>query len=484
MLNNSRINILIIAIICLILIINTASVYAKSDEEIIKENRNAIVIIVNNTGKPKYLGLGFIINSEGLVLTNSHVIGSENFHIKDLKNNLYEVDKLIFRDSKRDLVLMQLADVSNMPAVELGDSKTLNLGDRITTIGNYNFKKGNFVSAKTNVGKMVNLPSQEQNRIMVESALALPMIVEGSPIFDRKGKVVGILTRSSDFDDALAPYAIAINDLHRYRNQIRSYLKDSSQSVKVSKVKFKVREEDKEVEIEKREKIKEETTIKAIDKNDNKLKQSQKDQDKQINKNTNNKSPLLSRIFDKNVLKKEDRTKVNKNNNKQSNHIDKNAKSESIIKPEKQKSEPDKIAINDIKLAERSGKIPKTRSNFGIDLSGYWFDVATGLNLQVEQKDSTILITTVVSDVASKRIYNLQGVFKKDGSIYVGKIENTLNCNNSCKMSEPAEIYTWDDSKISLRVNTVYDYNCKTCSHPSSIDWQDRVWLRKAVTKN
>ena len=241
MLRSSTVTILIVIIINQMAFMMPVNAQNVNSGVIIKKSLPAMATILSPRGKQRLMGFGVIINPCGLVLTNSHIIGTSDFVIADQQGNEYEIEKLIFKDLKRDLALIKLSNATDMPVVELGDSNKVKIGDKLTTC--MGLKKEEITPGNTIVKKMINIPSQSKNIIQLESVNVIPAILEGTPIFDEDGKVVGILSSANDDTNMLGPYAIAINDLHNYKEVIRSNSRCTGNTISVKKPSNKYVEE-------------------------------------------------------------------------------------------------------------------------------------------------------------------------------------------------------------------------------------------------
>ncbi len=86
--------------------------------------------------KQRALGSGVIIDSEGLVLTNNHVVaGADEIQVK-LKGGKVLKAKIIGRDKKTDLALIKVDTDDDLPVLEMGDSERIRVGDWVLAIGN------------------------------------------------------------------------------------------------------------------------------------------------------------------------------------------------------------------------------------------------------------------------------------------------------------------------------------------------------------
>ena len=80
-------------------------------------------------------GTGVILSSDGLILTNTHVIeGCDRATVTLYNDQVYDA-KLVGADTISDIALLKI-EAKGLPVVELGDSSTLRVGDRVAAIGN------------------------------------------------------------------------------------------------------------------------------------------------------------------------------------------------------------------------------------------------------------------------------------------------------------------------------------------------------------
>ena len=82
------------------------------------------------------LGSGVIVDASGLVVTNFHVIeGMTSVKVALADRHEYEAD-IVLRDQRTDLAVLRLKGASALPAMELGDSDALEVGDLALALGN------------------------------------------------------------------------------------------------------------------------------------------------------------------------------------------------------------------------------------------------------------------------------------------------------------------------------------------------------------
>lgn len=156
------------------------------------------------------LGSGFIISSDGYILTNNHVINNASEIIVRLNDRRELEAKVIGADKSSDLALLKV-NAKNLPTVETGDSSKLEVGEWVMAIGSpfgfdYSVTAG-IVSAK---GR--SLPN-ESYVPFIQTDVAINPGNSGGPLFNLAGKVVGInsqiYTRSGGFMGV--SFAIPIN---------------------------------------------------------------------------------------------------------------------------------------------------------------------------------------------------------------------------------------------------------------------------------
>ncbi len=82
------------------------------------------------------LGSGFVIDTDGYILTNNHVVENADEIVVRLDNEQEHKAKVVGSDPKTDLALIKIDNAAGSPPVPLGDSDTLRVGDWVMAIGN------------------------------------------------------------------------------------------------------------------------------------------------------------------------------------------------------------------------------------------------------------------------------------------------------------------------------------------------------------
>ena len=136
------------------------------------------------------LGSGFILDKEGYILTNNHVVeGADEVKVK-LSDGKESKAKVIGRDPRTDLALIKIdADKSLVP-LPLGDSDKLEVGDWVVAIGNP-FGLGNTVTAGIVSAKFRQLGMGSYDNFIQTDASINPGN-SGGPLINTAGEAVGI----------------------------------------------------------------------------------------------------------------------------------------------------------------------------------------------------------------------------------------------------------------------------------------------------
>ncbi|EXJ14710.1 HtrA protease/chaperone protein [Imhoffiella purpurea] len=135
------------------------------------------------------LGSGFIVSSDGYVLTNSHVVESADEIIVRTSDRREFVAKLIGTDKRSDIALLKV-DGDGLPTARIGSSKDLLVGEWVLAIGSpFGFESSataGIVSAK---GR--SLPS-ENYVPFIQTDVAINPGNSGGPLFNLDGEVIGV----------------------------------------------------------------------------------------------------------------------------------------------------------------------------------------------------------------------------------------------------------------------------------------------------
>ncbi len=143
------------------------------------------------------LGSGFIIDPEGYIVTNNHVVADADQITVILNDNTELKATLVGRDRKTDVALLKVKTDKKLPSVQWGNSEKLRTGDWIIAIGNP-FGLGGTVTAgivshlARDIGEKSRSGDFVEGYIQTDASINLGN--SGGPMFDMNGAVVGLNT--------------------------------------------------------------------------------------------------------------------------------------------------------------------------------------------------------------------------------------------------------------------------------------------------
>ncbi len=161
-------------------------------------------------------GSGFIISSDGLILTNKHVVSDTNATYTVLLNSGKKYDaKVLARDPNRDIAVLKIA-AAGLPTVTLGDSGSIELGQTAIAIGNALGQFQNTVSVGVISGLSRDITASgatygsENISGVIQTDAAINPGNSGGPLLDLNGDVIGVNTALAQGAQNIG-FAIPIN---------------------------------------------------------------------------------------------------------------------------------------------------------------------------------------------------------------------------------------------------------------------------------
>lgn len=169
--------------------------------------------------KQRSLGSGFIIDREGYILTNNHVVEkAATIKVKLSDEKEYDA-KIIGRDPKTDIALIKVDVRQSLPVAVLGDSNSLQVGDWVVAIGNpfglEHTVTAGIVSAK---GRIIGAGPYDE---FIQTDASINPGNSGGPLLNLKGEVVGINTAIVSGGQGIG-FAIPINVARDMLAQLKS----------------------------------------------------------------------------------------------------------------------------------------------------------------------------------------------------------------------------------------------------------------------
>ena len=168
-------------------------VYAMNVDAVVAVTSEGTTTTFGQTSKTTSAGSGFIVSANGFVVTNYHVIeGGKEIKVITSDSVVHKA-MVVGYDETNDVAVLKV-EGENFPAVVLGSSDELNVGDQVMAIGNplgelTSTLTVGYVSAKD---RMVSTDGTAINMLQTDAAINSGN--SGGPLFNAKGEVVGINT--------------------------------------------------------------------------------------------------------------------------------------------------------------------------------------------------------------------------------------------------------------------------------------------------
>jgi serine protease Do len=169
--------------------------------------------------QPKGVGSGFILSSDGLIMTNAHVVDGADEVLVTLTDKREFKAKIIGADKRSDVALVKI-EATGLPAVKVGDVSKLRVGEWVMAIGSpfglENSVTAGIVSAK--------LRDTGEYLPFIQTDVAINPGNSGGPLINMRGEVVGInsqiYSRSGGYMGI--SFSIPMDEAVRVSDQLRS----------------------------------------------------------------------------------------------------------------------------------------------------------------------------------------------------------------------------------------------------------------------
>lgn len=171
-------------------------------------------------------GTGFIISSDGLILTNKHVVADVQAEYTVLTNDEKKYQaKVLARDPLKDLAIIKIEAV-NLPMVTLGNSDNVKIGQTAIAIGNALGEFRNTISVGVISGLSRTIIAsggglQEELRNIIQTDAAINQGNSGGPLLNLKGEVIGINTAVASGAQNIS-FALPINEAKKAISTVKS----------------------------------------------------------------------------------------------------------------------------------------------------------------------------------------------------------------------------------------------------------------------
>jgi serine protease Do len=169
-----------------------ADVVALVKPSVVAINTEYVTYIFNQPYEEEGAGSGWIIDEDGLIVTNNHVVEGANSVTVTLADGRTFPAETIRTDQLSDLAIIKI-DAHNLPAAKVGDSAELRVGDWVVAIGN---SLGMGISATKGIvsAQGISLSVSEGQTLddLIQTDAAINPGNSGGPLVNMAGEVIGI----------------------------------------------------------------------------------------------------------------------------------------------------------------------------------------------------------------------------------------------------------------------------------------------------
>jgi putative serine protease PepD len=155
--------------------------------------KDAVTYISAQTPQGTATGSGFVVSSDGKIITNEHVVdGATAVSVKLGTGGQTLQAQVVAADASKDLALLKV-DGTNLKHLDLGDSSSLQVGDNVYAIGNpYGLDHTLTSGIVSALNREIEAPDGTPIAGAVQTDAALNPGNSGGPLLDTDGKVIGV----------------------------------------------------------------------------------------------------------------------------------------------------------------------------------------------------------------------------------------------------------------------------------------------------
>jgi len=202
--------------------LNNIAVYKRALPTVVNITSSAVAFDFFYGAVPQRgQGSGFILNKDGQILTNYHVIANaQKLEVNTYDKHTYKA-RIVATDPHHDLALLQITAPNLVPAV-LADSQNLVVGQKVFAIGNPFGLSGTMTTGIISAKRSIQGPSGDLIDNAIQTDAAINPGNSGGPLMNWHGEVIGINTMilSSVNQNAGIGFAIPINTAKAVLNDL------------------------------------------------------------------------------------------------------------------------------------------------------------------------------------------------------------------------------------------------------------------------
>lgn len=194
---------------------NSSSAQSLTIKDIVRQSDRLVKIYaLDDKGEEISTGSGFVVTSDGEIVTNFHVIqDSVKLKIEFGNKQTYETDQTLLVDDKRDLALLKI-NATGLPYVTLGDSVKMEVGDPVVAIGS----PLGFENTVSN-GLISGIRHFDDEKLdYLQTTAPMTNGSSGGVLFNMKGEVIGVTTMGYPLGGEIS-FAIPSHDVIHFLAQ-------------------------------------------------------------------------------------------------------------------------------------------------------------------------------------------------------------------------------------------------------------------------
>jgi len=170
---------------------------------------------------PPGTGSGVIIDGDGYILTNNHVVGEANEVEVRLSDRSKFIAHVVGKDPDTDLAVLKITPDRALPTAKFGDSSTVKVGQWVLAVGNpFGLDRTVTLGVVSGIGRENMNLSRYENFIQTDASINPGN--SGGPLFNVHGEVIGINTAIINFAQGIG-FAIPSNMAKQVFQQLRTH---------------------------------------------------------------------------------------------------------------------------------------------------------------------------------------------------------------------------------------------------------------------
>lgn len=199
---------------------DTAAAEQAARPVLIRETGEILIQRVVRAAHEQKKGAGVIIHPSGIIATNAHTVhDASRITVKMQSGSIVPADVMAV-DFSLDLVLLKIS----APAIQSiiwGNSDDLRMNEPVFAIGNSDILKNTFIEGRIS-GALINTAEGQNPNNMLQIDFKVYPGDSGSPVFNRQGQFVGMISAGGALNGKPASFAISSNSIRNMLNQALS----------------------------------------------------------------------------------------------------------------------------------------------------------------------------------------------------------------------------------------------------------------------